>query len=221
MGSGRFTQVRTLIFDYDGTLHDSMKIYAPSFRSAYQLLVENGAAPERTWKDEEISKWLGYSPQAMWNALLPDVDPEMKREASLWVGKEMLRRIEAGEAALYAGAVETLAYLKEKGYTLVFLSNCKTYYKEAHRRMFHLDRFFGTMICAEEYGFMEKHAIVAQLRNGWQEELLVIGDRHHDLAIGAENGLDTIGCRYGFGSESELASATVCIDDIRELRSIL
>lgn len=221
MDSGGFNQVRTLIFDYDGTLHDSMKIYAPSFRSAYQLLVEKGAAPERIWKDGEISKWLGYAPQAMWDALLPDVDPAMKREASLWVGKEMLRRIEAGEAALYEGAVETLAYLKGKGYALVFLSNCKTYYKEAHRRMFHLDRFFDTLICAEEYGFIEKHAIVAQLRSGWQEELLVIGDRHHDLAIGTKNGLRTIGCRYGFGSKSELETATVCIDDIRELCAIL
>jgi len=31
--------IKTIYFDYDGTLHNSNKIYAPAFRKAYDFLV--------------------------------------------------------------------------------------------------------------------------------------------------------------------------------------
>ena len=61
-----------LLFDYDGTLHDTAHIYIPAFRLAYRTLVERGLAPDQDFTDEEIKSWLGYSPKEMWTALLPD-----------------------------------------------------------------------------------------------------------------------------------------------------
>ena len=31
-----------IIFDYDGTLHNSIKIYGPAFRKAYEYLIKEG-----------------------------------------------------------------------------------------------------------------------------------------------------------------------------------
>ncbi|MCD8506009.1 MAG: hypothetical protein LRY37_02510 [Alkalibacterium thalassium] len=41
------SHVRTIIFDYDGTLHDSSKIYIPAFKRAYDYLVKNNKAEEK------------------------------------------------------------------------------------------------------------------------------------------------------------------------------
>jgi len=37
-------EVRTIFLDYDGTLHDSLKIYARAFKKAYAYLVKEGLA---------------------------------------------------------------------------------------------------------------------------------------------------------------------------------
>lgn len=39
--------MKNLLFDYDGTLHDCIRIYDPAFWLAYRYLVASGYAPER------------------------------------------------------------------------------------------------------------------------------------------------------------------------------
>ena len=39
--------MKGVIFDYDGTLHESIRIYAPAFHRAYEYLVEKRHAPQR------------------------------------------------------------------------------------------------------------------------------------------------------------------------------
>mgnify|MGYP001489483243 CR=1 FL=1 len=53
--------MKYIIFDYDGTLHNSIKIYKPAFMTAYDYLVDNGYAKKREFSDQEISKFLGLS----------------------------------------------------------------------------------------------------------------------------------------------------------------
>ena len=48
--------IKTIIFDYDGTIHDSTKIYSDAFRIVYQQMVKEGEAPWREFSDEEITK---------------------------------------------------------------------------------------------------------------------------------------------------------------------
>ena len=38
---------KTIIFDYDGTIHHTIGIYEPAFRETYQWLTEQKAAEER------------------------------------------------------------------------------------------------------------------------------------------------------------------------------
>ena len=43
--------IKTIIFDYDGTIHDSTKIYSDAFRIVYQQMVKEGEAPWREFSD--------------------------------------------------------------------------------------------------------------------------------------------------------------------------
>jgi phosphoglycolate phosphatase len=209
--------VKTIFFDYDGTLHNSIAIYAPAFRKAYDYLVKEGNACEREWSDKEISYWLGYNPQDMWKKFMPNLSEELRQHCSSIIGEEMKRLIEQGKPVLYEGAIETLQYLKNKGYHLVFISNCKNYYKECHSKLFNLEKYFETLVCSDEYNFIPKHEILSIIKNTYPEAMVIIGDRMQDIEAGKKNNIYTIGCTYGFALEGELDTADILVGDIKEI----
>ncbi len=216
------TAIQTIFLDYDGTLHDSMHIYGPAFLKAYEYLKEHHGAPEKDWTYEEISQFLGQTPKEMWNAFGKDLTEEAKNKASSIISEEMRRLIEKGEAKLFDGALKTLRRLKEKGYALIFISNCKNYYLNAHAKQFGLDELFDSMVCSETYpGVEEKHRVLSIIKQDYPEEMIIVGDRIHDIEAGKKNNIHTVGATYGFAREGELREADLLIDDIRELTDIL
>lgn len=214
-------EIRTVIFDYDGTLHNSIKIYAPAFLKAFSYLVQNGYAENRSWSEKEISCWLGFNSKEMWDAFMPKLPTEIKSLCSNIVGEEMKRLVEEGKAVLYDGAIDTLKYLKRKGYCLVFLSNCKRYYRDEHSKTFNLESYFIDMVCSEDYDFIPKYEILGKIKESYPEKIVIVGDRNHDIDAGLRNNIYTIGCSYGFAAEGELSCADMVIDDITNLMKYL
>ncbi len=206
-----------LIFDYDGTLHQSMLTYAPAFRATCKMLADMGYMPEKEFTDDEISYWLGFNSTDMWNKFLPDVPADIKEKARIFLGQDMGNRIENGEGALYPHAEEVLAELKEQGHTLIFLSNCRVQYMARHSRVFGLNRFFDYFYCCEEYDFIPKYQIFRIFSLQHKGEFIVIGDRFHDIETAEKNGLKSIGCGYGYGSSEELSAADIIVGDITEI----
>ena len=139
----------TVFFDYDGTLHNSMHLYGPAFRRAYAALVTDGWAAPRTFSDEEIASWLGYSPAAMWASFMPELPEAIWQRASAAIGEEMRRLLAAGAGRLYPGAKAMLESLREEGCTLVFLSNCSGSYRDEHLAAFGLGGLFTGAWCAD------------------------------------------------------------------------
>lgn len=92
-----------LLFDYDGTLHESLRLYAPAMQAVYDRLVDRGLAPPRQLTDREVRTWIGLPPEAAWDRLLPGLPEAEKRQAIEQVGTGMLSRIEGGGAQLYPG----------------------------------------------------------------------------------------------------------------------
>ena len=133
----------------------------------------------------------------------------------------MSLQIEMGLPLLYEGALETLVYLKNKGYTLVFISNCRIYYRNAHNKLFSLRDYFDDLICSEEYGYIPKYEILNKVKNKYPEGMVIIGDRAQDIEAGNINDIYTIGCKYGYALEGELDKADIVIDSIEDLKKIL
>ncbi len=210
-----------LIFDYDGTLHDSIKIYAPAFRSAYAYLVRKRLAIPKEFADWEISYWLGFTAVEMWSSFLPDLPREEKQKCSEIIGKEMLHLINHGVAELYPQTEDVLLKLKGKGYNLIFLSNCKHAYMDASVRQFRLDRFFSGFYCSEDFGFKPKHEIFDTIKADIPGDFIVIGDRLQDIEMAKLHNLKSIGCLYGYGTPAELKSATVQINQLPDILQLL
>lgn len=213
--------VKTVFLDYDGTLHNSIGLYGPAFRKAYAYLIDKGLAPEREWQDHEITVWLGYSPREMWQTFMPQLVEKERLIASQIIGDTMHSLIESGKPMLYSGAIETLDYLKSKGYKLVFISNCREQYMISHTKKFNLERYFDNMFCSELFAYEPKYEILKKIKSQFPEEMVIVGDRFQDMEAGYKNGLHTVGCEYGFGTKDELADAEFKIGVIEELKLIL
>ncbi len=216
-----FKKTRTIYFDFDGTLHNTIKIYGQSLRKGYEFLVEQGAVEDRHISDEEAKSWLGYNVHEMWDNFLPQVDDQLKDQAKKIVGQNLNSLLVEGHAELYPNAKKVLEELDHRGYTMIYLSNCKNVYKDSVMKAFGIEKYFDRTICSESFNWMLKEDIVRQIRSDYPEEQIFVGDRFHDMKAGRDNGLNTIFCSYGFGAEEEGKEATLAISDIIELLDIL
>lgn len=207
----------TVFFDYDGTLHDSMRLYGPAFRTAYAWLVEGGYANPREFSEEEISQWLGWTVEDMWTTFMPGLAEDVWRKASALVGSEMNRLMEEGKGSLFAGVPEMMEELQGAGFDLAFLSNCGFAYRDNHIREFGLGPFLKAAYCAEEFDFIPKWKIFQQVKDRHVPPFIMVGDRFHDIEVAVKASIPSIGCSYGFGAEGELDAATILVENPSEI----
>ncbi|BEP29525.1 HAD family hydrolase [Helicovermis profundi] len=216
-----FKNIKTIFFDFDGTLHNGKKVYIPAFKEGYKYLVENGYADEKEFSSQEVAMWLGYNEKDMWNTFMPNLPESIQKKASKIIGSTMDKLVEKGEASLFDESIDTLKYLKEKGYTLLFLSNCTESYKDFSIINFKLQDYFDDYLTAERFNNIPKEDIIKKVMSKYKMDMVMIGDRFHDIKAGKENDLYTIGCSYGYGSKDELKEADTIIASIGELKNIL
>lgn len=213
---------RIIYFDFDGTLHETALIYQKALQVTYETLRSKVTLPERLLSLEEASAWLGYTPPEMWDKFMPDLDSNLKNEASQKIGQLMLQAIEMGEGRLYEGVEVVLQNLKQKGYRLKILSNCKESYRDAVVKAFQLDRYFDAFIAAETFSYIPKEEILKVVERLDQEGekvkiIAFVGDRKADIDAARVNQLFSIGCLYGYGERDELNDADALIQDIAML----
>ena len=198
----------TIIFDFDGTLHDSMYIYRKALNCGYQMLVDQGKATPRVLGEQDMAANIGLTSQEAWTRMAPEIPWEVSREAAKRVGEVMDELIDDGTARLFPGVSEMLAQVKAAGHTLVFLSNCRNNYRDAVRRAFGFDDYFDAYYTSEQFGGIPKEEIFETIRLEVPGPYIVVGDRDKDLAVAKAHGLPCIGCLYGYGTPEELAGST-------------
>lgn len=197
----------TIIFDFDGTLHDTVHVYGQALRRGYQLLVEQGVAPERELTDAYAAGNLGLTARDAWARVCPDLPWSVTQTAAALVGETMDELVVAGQGRLYDGVPELLQQLKDAGHTLVFLSNCRNAYRDAVRRSFGFDAWFEHYYTAEQFDGAPKERIFETIRQEVPGPYIVVGDRDKDAILAQTHSLPFIGCLYGFGTLEELTGA--------------
>lgn len=208
---------KTLIFDYDGTIHETLRIYEPAMRNCVDTLIAQGILPNQTLTTKQISSWLGMSAKAMWQEFAPSLEQQLRDQASAMVGEHLEKLVKEGKARWYPGAEETLDMLKEMGYTMVILSNSKKKTGTLHFEYFRMKRWFDAWYDCESYDWKPKTEIIFEIQKKYGNELVVIGDRGADLEAAMVIGAPFVGCLYGYGTGKELEDATWQIRDIKEL----
>lgn len=211
---------RYILFDLDGTLTESATgiinsvIYALKHKGIEEQDREKLLAFVGPPLTESMKKYYGLT------------DAEVKE--LLPVYREYFDDRGWRENRVYEGIPQMLKKLRDQGKHLI-LATSKP--ETAARRIlsyFSLDEYFEIIGGSTLDGRIEKKGQVIDMvigRAGREHtaEMIMVGDREHDVIGARENKLPCVGVLYGYGSREELekAGAAAICPDVQSLPEIL
>lgn len=211
----------TLVFDYDGTIQETMCIYRPAVLETVDWLKEQGIELEYP-EVEKIESWLGETNEKMWSELAPKINPKIKNQGMAMIGTKMREIVKNGMKTWFDGAISTFDLLKDRGYRMIVLSNCDRQYADFNYNHFNMEKWFDKFYDCETSYWLPKSEVLSSIMLEDQEmKYLMIGDRANDMNAAIKNNIPFIACDYGYASKDELCTAAARAKSISELPDIL
>ncbi|WP_148266169.1 HAD hydrolase-like protein [Pseudovibrio sp. FO-BEG1] len=194
--------MRTLLFDLDGTLTDPFVGIVTSVQYALEKLGRDVPPAE------DLAFIIGPPLTETFRQLLNTEDEELILEC-IRLYRERFTTVGLYENERYEGIIELLQAAKDRGDRLFVCTSKPWVYAEKIIAHFEMDGLFEkTYGCELDMTRGNKVDLLAYLLE--QESLdashcIMIGDRKHDIIAAKENGVQSIGVLWGYGSEEEMA----------------
>lgn len=195
---------RTLIFDLDGTVLNTLK----DLRNSVNFALKSNGYPEKSL--EEVKKSVGNGLKMLIRRVLPPDAEEETVDAVLAAMKAHYRLHCHDETKPYPGIPALLKRLHTEGYRIALVSNkADAMTKELHRVFFadSIDVAIGEMeqIRRKPAPDMVLEALRQLGSSG--SDAVCIGDSEVDIATARNAGLPCLCVAWGFRSEQELRAA--------------
>lgn len=211
-------KIKTIIFDLDGTLVNTINVTIPAFENVIKDLKEKNMI-EYLPDKKEIMKYIGYPIDQIFTNLYDSNDKKLIEESVRLLDHYEEIIIENNNNIFFDGVIEVLDYLSKKGYKMMVLSNCNTTYLNSILKK-GIEIYIDEPYCSEMFDWQDKEEVMKKVIDlDKKEEYVMVGDRKHDIKAAKCNGIKSIGCDYGYG-EHEINSADIIIKDIKELIEI-
>ncbi len=211
-------EVKTIIFDLDGTLVNTANVTIPAFENVLNDLNDKSLLQELPDK-KEILKYIGYPIDQIFTNLYSSDDKNLIEESVKLLDHYEEIVISENNNIFFDGVFEVLDYLKDKNYKIMILSNCNTVYLESILKK-GIEKYIDNPYCSEMFNWKDKEIVMKEIIDlNKKEEYVMVGDRKHDIKAAKDNGIKSIGCDYGYG-ESEIDTADIVINDIKQLIDI-
>ncbi|MCK4592641.1 HAD family hydrolase [Candidatus Parcubacteria bacterium] len=200
MAKFKFSDVKLLIFDFDGTLCLSDKAILKVLKKAFS---ETGISV--TVNKNKIINNTGKPSEQFYKSILgPD-------HSHLW--KELSDKYDSTIPqfeTIIPGVKETLKALKNRNYNLALYSNCEVVYFNSIFHFLKIKEYFDYTECVGENN-LTKTELVGKIINKFpNSKSAVVGDRIHDIEAAQENNILSVGALYGYGkNEPKEADATI------------
>ena len=209
-----------LLFDLDGTLTDPMIGITKSV--AYSLKrMRHMDVPL-----EELTRFIGPPLKNSYMDYYGFTEEESDEAIELF--RDYFKDTGIYENELYPGIKELLGDLKKSGKALCVATSKPTVFAKQIMTHFGLEEYFTYVYGSNLDGTRTKKAevIVAVLdKIGIEDraEVIMIGDREHDIKGAKEERIDSIGVEYGYGNYEELnnAGADHIVSSVEALRALL
>ncbi len=216
---------KVILFDLDGTFTDPGVGITNSVMYAlekYGIIVSDRS---------ELYKFIGPPLMQSFENYYGFDKNEAERAVSLY--REYFRDRGIFENQVYDGIKQLLGTLKAKGKVVGLATSKPEVYAKQILEHFELDGDFdfisGSMMSGERTDKGEVIAWAVQLLGEKQkqkytaEEMVMIGDREHDVIGARKNRITSIGVLYGYGSREELteAGADAVVSSVGELAEML
>lgn len=139
--------------------------------------------------------------------------------------RERFRTIGILENSIYPGIDEFLKELTTSGFQLILATSKPSVYAKQILAHFHLESYFTFLSGSELDGRRAKkgEVIAYALENcsiSDRSQVLMIGDRKHDILGAKKNQIDSMGVLFGYGDQEELllAGADYIMKSVEEMR---
>lgn len=193
---------RLLVFDWDGTLIDSIG----SIVACMHATVAELGLPEMS--DHEVRRTIGLGLRDTLDALLPDTGPEVRTRVVECYRRHWLGTW-ADRHALIRGAEAVLDELRGDGYWLAVATGKNRRGLDRDLDRFDVgDRFRATRTADETAGKPSPVMLLEILDELAvpREEALLVGDTPHDLRMAAAARVDAVAVTSGSAPPEELRS---------------
>lgn len=207
-----------ILFDLDGTLTDS----AEGITKSIQYAMEKMGYESPNLEDLRIFLGPPLKEQFMESFQLSDT----QAAEAVKFYRERYNLVGIYENRPYEGIAALLDTLKRQGYVLGVASSKPEYYVEKILHHFGLYDYFTVVVGSEMNGARTNKAEVIQeaLRRlnceNCLDQVVMVGDRKHDVIGAANMGIDCVGVSYGYGGWQELSDArpAAIVSTVEELR---
>lgn len=196
---------RVILFDLDGTLTQS----GEGITKSVQYALEKLGKPEPDLKKLEVFVGPPLLQQFMKYAGL---DEETAVKAVEYY-RERYTDVGIFENRPYPGVEEMLEGLKRKGYILAVASSKPERFVRRILDYFHLTGYFQEIVGSEMNGGRTSKAEVIEEAlsrlhmSGCRKDVIMVGDKEHDVLGAREAGISCVAVSYGYGTEEELKNA--------------
>jgi len=196
--------LKLAIWDMDGTIVDSREVIQTAMVRAFERLNLEPPPYEKT------RTVVGLGLKEACQTLAPD-QVDIDTLVSAYREAFVVRRSEPDfKEPLYEGAIETLDRLVAEGWLIAMATGKSHNGIRAIFEMHPLEAYFDTIWCADDgpgkpHPFMCEQAMNALGAEPHQS--LIIGDAIHDINMGLNAGIHTLGVSWGFGEAAELHAA--------------
>ncbi|MBE0450846.1 MAG: HAD family hydrolase [Clostridia bacterium] len=193
-----------ILFDLDGTLTDPVigitKSVAHALKKMKNIEVEL----------EELTKFIG--PPLLDSFIDFYGFSEVEAKQAIECYREYFKDEGIYENEIYDGIKAMLEKLDLEGKEMAVATSKPTVFAERIIDYFGLNQYFKVVLGSHLDGGRTKkseviEAVLEELEIQDLKEVVMIGDRKHDIMGAKHTGIDSIGVEYGYGSYEELESA--------------
>lgn len=211
---------KLLIFDWDGTLMDSISRIVDCLRIASEQVLG-----EESRSHDDLKDVIGLGLREAIQQLHPRVnEQQIKQMSELYRYQYM--DVNATASKLFEGAEKTLAHLEQQGYWLAVATGKGRQGLDQVLEITGLGPRFHCTRCASET-FSKPHPLmleeILQQLGLDASEALMIGDTSYDMEMAKNANMDRLGVSYGVHTQARLNSHQPigCIHHIQQLDDFL
>lgn len=212
---------KVILFDMDGTLTES----GEGIIKSVQYALEKMGKPEPDM--QKLSVFIG-PPLLEQFMEYADMSRE-EAEKAVFYYRERYTATGMFENRPYPGIPEMLELLKKNGFLLAVASSKPEKFVLRILEHFHMKEYFDEVTGAELNEKRSKKADVIEEalcrldRSGKRDQVIMVGDKEHDVFGAEETGISCVAVAYGYGTIEELkkAGSQKIVHTVKELQEYL
>lgn len=225
MSVENFTNKKLIIFDFDGTLVNSIPDLT---MAANKMLAHYNLMPLTI---EQVTPFIGNGAKSLVERALNastksgSVSQGFLEEA-LPIYFLAYKEVACQGTFLYPGVLNTLNYLNEKGYNMVICTNKPFEFIEPILDKLVIKKFFSAWIGEDSLPTKKPDGApllhLTDIANVSVEKSIMVGDSKNDILAAKNAGMENIGVSYGYNYNENISdyNPTIVVDNFIELQKL-